>query len=204
VAETRAGRLIAIDGAVGRDVSDAATALYDFLTERHATSGVTRWDASGLFTDVVSAPVAERDVSPRTLLLLYAADLAFRVRWEIGPGLEQGLVVVAAPYVATAIAFGRATGLSHDWLKTLFRFAPHATRTIVLRDRKPQRVWKRKPDRGFAESCTVLLEDTPERFARRKARADMVEALAATAEKEGGLTRTRDLRRIAGEIAKKK
>ena len=204
MAETRAGRLIAVEGAVGRDVSEAATALYDSLTERHVNTGVSRWDASGLFTDVVSAPVAQRDLSPRTLLLLYAADLAFRVRWEIGPALEQGLVIVAAPYVMTAVSFGRATGLSADWLKTLFRFAPHPTRTVILRDRKPQRPWKRKPDRGFAESCTTLLEATPERFARRKAREDMVEALAAAAEKEGGLARTRDLRHIAGQIAKKK
>ena len=204
MAETRAGRLIAVEGAVGRDVSEAATALYDSLTERHVNTGVSRWDASGLFTDVVSAPVAQRDLSPRTLLLLYAADLAFRVRWEIGPALEQGLVIVAAPYVMTATAFGRATGLSIEWLKTLFRFAPHPTRTVILRDRKPQRPWKRKPDRGFAESCTTLLEATPERFARKTAREDMVEALAAAAEKEGGLTRTRDLRHIAGQIAKKK
>jgi thymidylate kinase len=204
VAEARSGRLIAVDGAVGRDVSEAATTLYDSLTERHVSAGVSRWDASGLFTDVVSAPVAQRDVSPRTLLLLYAADLAFRVRWEITPALEQGLVIVAAPYVTTALTFGLATGLSADWLKTLFRFAPHASRTVLLRDRKPQKVWKRKPDRGFAENCTVLLEATPERFARRKVRAAMVDALAAAAEKEGGLTRTRELRRIAAEIAKKK
>lgn len=204
MAETRAGRLIAVDGAVGRDVSEAATTLYDFLTERRVSSGVSRWDASGLFTDVASAPVAQRDLSPRTLLLLYAADLAFRLRWEIVPALEQGLVIVAAPYVTTATTFGRATGLSSDWLKTLFRFAPHPARTLILRDRKPQRAWKRKPDRGFAESCTALLEETPERFARRKARALMVEALATAAEKDGGLTRARDLRQIAGEIAKKK
>ncbi len=163
--------------------------LYDFLTERRVSSGVSRWDASGLFTDVASAPVAHRDVSPRTLLLLYAADLAFRLRWEIVPAIEQGLVIVAAPYVTTAVTFGRATGLSSDWLKTLFRFAPHPARILILRDRKPQRAWKRKPDRGFAESCTALLEETPERFARRKARASMVEALATAAEKDGGLTR---------------
>ena len=204
MAEARAGRLIAVEGAVGRDVSEAATTLYDCLTERRVSSGVSRWDASGLFTDVASAPVAHRDVSPRTLLLLYAADLAFRLRWEIVPAIEQGLVIVAAPYVTTAITFGRATGLSSDWLKTLFRFAPHPARILILRDRKPQRAWKRKPDRGFAESCTALLEETPERFARRKARASMVEYLATAAEKDGGLTRTRDLRRIAGEIAKKK
>jgi thymidylate kinase len=204
VAETRAGRLIAVDGAVGRDVSEAATALYDCLTERRVSAGVSRWDASGLFTDVASAPVAQRDISPRTLLLLYAADMAFRIRWEIAPALEQGLVIVAAPYVTTAMTFGRATGLQSDWLKTLFRFAPHPSRTVIIRDRKPQRPWKRKPDRGFAESCTALLEETPERFARRRARAVMVDALAAAAHKEGGLMRTRDLRRIAGDIAKKK
>ena len=28
--------------------------------------------------------------SSRTLLLLYAADLAFRLRWEIGPALDEG------------------------------------------------------------------------------------------------------------------
>jgi thymidylate kinase len=204
VAETRAGRLIAIEGAVGRDVAEAATSLYDSLTERHVSAGVSRWDASGLFTDVVTAPAAQRDLSPRTLMLLYAADLAFRIRWEIAPALEQGLVVVAAPYITTAISFGLATGLSHDWLRTLFRFAPHISRTIVLRDRKPQQPWKRKPDRGFAECCTTLLQSTPEGFKRRKARAAMVSALAAAADKNGGLARTRDLRRIAADIAKKK
>ena len=204
MAEPRGGRLVAIDGAVGTDVAEAATALYDSLTERHVSAGVSRWDASGLFTDVVSAPAAQRDLSPRNVLLLYAADLAFRIRWEIAPGIEQGLLVVAAPYVTTAISFGLATGLSHDWLRTLFRFAPHVTRTVVLRDRKPRQAWKRKPDRGFAECCTTLLQATPEGFKRRKTRAAMVHALAAAADKDGGLARMRDLRHVAAELAKKK
>src|SRR5262249_56536296 len=70
--------------------------------------------------------------SPRTLLLLYAADLAFRLRWQIRPALLEGRTVVAAPYVATAIAFGRAAGLSSVWLTNLFRFAPRpAERRVV-------------------------------------------------------------------------
>ena len=156
MAESRGGRLVAIDGAVGKDVAEAATSLYDSLTERHVQSGVSRWDASGLFTDVVSAPAAQRDLSPRNVLLLYAADLAFRIRWEITPALDQGLVVIAAPYVTTAISFGLATGLSHDWLRTVFRFAPHVSRTIVLRDRKPRQAWKRKPDRGLRTHLNYL------------------------------------------------
>jgi thymidylate kinase len=200
VAEPIRGRLIAIDGAHGPDVAKAATMLYQALIDRDATSGISRWDASGLFHDVVSAPAHRRDLSPRTLVLLYAADLAFRVRWEIMPALHQSAIVVAAPYVTTAITFGLATGLSSDWLRTLFRFAPVPARTIVLREGKATRTWKRKPERGFGECCTALLEETPEGFARRKTRTAMVIALSSAAEKHGGQVRDRDVRRLAREI----
>src|SRR5207247_852286 len=88
--------------------------------------GISRWDASGVFQDLAVADAEAGAPSARTLLLLYAADLAFRLRWEIRPALAEGRVVAAAPYVATAIAFGRAAGLPPGWLKDLFRFAPRA------------------------------------------------------------------------------
>jgi len=58
------------------------------------------------------------------LILLYAADLAFRLRWQIAPALEEGATVIAAPYVETVIGFGRAAGLPRLWLKNVFEFAP--------------------------------------------------------------------------------
>jgi thymidylate kinase len=195
-----AGRLVAVDGAHGPDVYDAATRIVEALADQGLSAGMSRWDASGLFTDILAAPVPERDVSPRTLLLLYAADLAFRVRWEIAPSLAQGAVVIAAPYVNTALAFGAATGLSREWLTTLFRFAPVPSRTVILKDTRKDRVWKRRPDRGFGECCTTLLEATPEGFARRKARTTMMSALATDAEATGGLVRWRDLRKVVAEI----
>src|SRR4029453_19438456 len=82
------------------------------------------WDASGLFEQLVIAEADAGLPSPRTLLLLYAADLAFRLRWEIEPTLAEGKTVVAAPYVDTAVAFGRAAGLAGGWLTSLFSFAP--------------------------------------------------------------------------------
>jgi thymidylate kinase len=194
------GRLIAIEGTHGPDVFDAASALVDALTERDLSAGISRWDASGLFSDVVSAPASQRDVSPRTLTLLYAADLAFRIRWEIMPALEQGDVVIAAPYVTTAVAFGVATGLSREWLSTLFRFAPAPTRSVILKEAKASRAWKRRPERGFAECCTTLLEATPEGFARKKARAAMLRALSTDAEGRGGLVRRRDMAGLVQEI----
>ena len=36
---------------------------------------------------------------PQTLVLLYASDLLFRLRWEIRPALAEGRTVVVAPYV---------------------------------------------------------------------------------------------------------
>src|SRR5204863_7343087 len=90
----------------------------------HSRGGISRWDASGVFQDLAVADSGAGAPSPRTLLLLYAADLAFRLRWQIRPALSEGRTVVAAPYVETAMAFGRAAGLPPGWLINLFRFAP--------------------------------------------------------------------------------
>jgi hypothetical protein len=96
-----------------------------------ARGGISHWDASGLFQELAVADEAAGLPSARTLLLLYAADLAFRLRWEILPTLAEGRAVVAAPYVDSAVAFGRAAGLKAGWLASLFRFAPRPTERRV-------------------------------------------------------------------------
>jgi thymidylate kinase len=98
------GRLIAVDGVNGRVVRDAAREL---ARDHHRRRGaVSSWDASGIFDEVELADDDGTPPSVRTLLLLYAADLAFRLRWEIRPALVEGRIVIAAHYVETAIAFG--------------------------------------------------------------------------------------------------
>jgi hypothetical protein len=115
-------RLIAIDGVNGNAMSAAAKSRTG--GERKRGAGVSYWDASGIFGEVVVAEDAAGRPSARTLLLLYAADLAFRLRWEIKPAIDEGLIVVAVPYVDTAVAFGRAAGLDATWLSDMFSFAP--------------------------------------------------------------------------------
>jgi thymidylate kinase-like protein len=193
--------LVAIDAADSGSLSETAADLHETLTARRLRVLISRWDASGLFTDFAAAPVEQRDLSPRTLMLLYAADLAFRVRWEIQPALADGQVVIVAPYVSSAIAFGTATGLSHEWLTTLFHFAPTPRRTLILSERTGG-VWKRRPERGFGDCCTALLTATPEGFARRKTRSAMVGALSSAAERHGGLYRKRNRRELVEEIVK--
>jgi hypothetical protein len=120
--------LIAVDGVDPAAVlAEARAALGG-----RGTGGISRWDASGVFEELSVANGEAGAPSPRTLLLLYAADLAFRLRWQIRPALAEGRTVVAAPYVDTALAFGRAAGLKPSWLMNLFRFAPRpATRRFV-------------------------------------------------------------------------
>ena len=115
-------QLIAVDGVDPAAVLAGARAALG----QPSRGGISQWDASGVFQELAVADAAAGAPSARTLLLLYAADLAFRLRWQIRPALAEGRTVVAAPYVDTALAFGLAAGLKPAWLKNLFRFAPRA------------------------------------------------------------------------------
>ena len=116
------GQLIAVDGG-GAGLTAAARTLTAALRREREGSGISAWDSSGIFTEI--APADEiPGPSARTLTLLYAADLAFRLRWQIRPALEAGFSVVAAPYVETAKALAIAAGLPRKWVQEVFRFAP--------------------------------------------------------------------------------
>jgi len=171
-------RLIAVDGSRGADVAKSAERLATALQARGVTCVISRWDASGLFGEL--AQTAERSAaSPRTLSLVYAADLAFRLRWEIRAGLDEGAVVIAAPYVETAIAFGAACGLPEQWLRELLRFAPAPDVQGLARERKLQQTWKPRLDRGYAEYCATLFEPAAPKGLSRKVRRATISGLEA-------------------------
>jgi hypothetical protein len=149
-------RLIAVDGASGRAVEAAARRLAPI---RGSTAHISRWDASGLFEQLVLEPGPGVALSPRLLLLLYAADLAFRLRWEIDPMLAEGHTVVAASYVDTAVAFGRACDVPAKWLTNLFSFARtpsdrHVVGTPMSSSRKPE---------GFVEFARTYVKSIDSR-----------------------------------------
>ena len=138
--------LIAVDGV------NAVTVLAEARAALRSPSrgGISRWDASGLFQELAVGEAEAGLPSARTLLLLYAADLAFRLRWEIRPTLAEGRTVVAAPYVDTAVAFGRAAGLKAGWLKNLFSFAPRAAERRFVHPRGARAAEVREGFVGFS------------------------------------------------------
>jgi hypothetical protein len=156
----QSGRLIAVDGSRGKDVTAAANVLAAELKRRGIECAVSRWDASGLFSELAAGGRTSRAISARALSLVYAADLAFRLRWEIRPILEAGGVVIAAPYLDTAAAFGVSCGLADTWLRELMRFAPAPQFRGRAEERKIDRPWKPRLDRGYAEYAAALLGAT--------------------------------------------
>lgn len=126
-------RLIAVEGFDARALASRAR---EIARAAGRGSGVSLLDASGIFTELAAADADVDPPSPRTSMLLYAADLAFRLRWQIEPALAAGKTVVAAPYVETAIALGRAAGLDEAWIVELLRFAPKAQARQSLKSRR--------------------------------------------------------------------
>ena len=154
------GRLIAVEGAAtGAQFLEEAKSLLRHLGTKKSEGGVSPWDASGTFFGLSMTGRKLPKPSARTLLLLYASDLLFRLRWEIEPALKLGQVVVAAPYVQSAIAIGTAAGLPRRWLNELFSFAPKPDVCFRLKTRKKESPFKQKSLDGFLEYvCTTLSE----------------------------------------------
>ena len=152
----RKPEFIAVDGIAGPAIIAAARAALSSF-DRARRSGISHWDASGTFFELYLGARKNLALSPRTLLLLYASDLAFRLRWEIKPAIAAGQVVVAAPYIETAIAFGEAAGLPRKWIVELFRYAPRPDICLHVKDAKDGAPWKPRAMDGFPEFGAAAL-----------------------------------------------
>jgi hypothetical protein len=172
------GQLIAVEAVRGRDTERAVLQVREALGAkwRDVLAGVSHWDASGTFYELGLAGRKAVALSPRTLLLLYASDLAFRLRWEIRPAMATGRSVIVAPYVETAMAFGEAAGLPRKWIAELFRFAPRADICLHVKDGKSGPDRKPRPGDGFPEFAVAALRPV-KAPGNAAARREMREAL---------------------------
>ncbi len=155
------GQLISVDAVRGRDLVPSAKNL---LQTKRRKDGFSTWDASGIFFELESQRRAiGEEPSAQTLVLLYAADLRFRLRWEIEPAIAVGQTVIAAPYLETGIAFGVAQGLPRKWLIELFRFVPRAAVSYWVSGNPPN---SPAAQAGFLEfSSHLASKDFYDRFA---------------------------------------
>ena len=157
------GRLVALDGTNGVMLRSEAERLAGICCHP-GDPAWSLWDASNTFYEMRMAKAKNLTPTARALLLLYASDLLFRLRWEIEPTLKEGRDVVAAPYVESALAFGVAAGLPKEWLQELFRFAPKPAVSFRLKEKKKNKEKKNNDDAaaGFVEFfCATLAKHYP-------------------------------------------
>ena len=192
----RRGRLIALEGTRGKDLNEAAQRFARKLGNSKEAAGWSQWDASNTFYEMRMGKAKSFAPPPRTLLLLYASDLMFRLRWEIEPAVNEGRTVVAAPYVETAVAVGVAMGLSKDWLLELFSFAPKPATSLRLKEKakvkdnyakdkgkKDKKRSKREP--GFVEFCCNTLAATSPDWDPVEVRGAVMKYLDELGDKDG-------------------
>jgi thymidylate kinase len=157
------GRLVALDGTNGAMLRSEAERLARLCCGA-ADPAWSLFDASNTFYELRMVKAKNLTPTPRVLMLLYASDLLFRLRWEIQPTLQEGRTVVAAPYVASAMAFGAAAGLPKDWLEELFSFAPKPEASFRLKEKKKGKEKKKdgNGEPGFVEFfCASLARHYP-------------------------------------------
>jgi hypothetical protein len=185
-----AGKLLALEGTLGRELVKEAEHLRDLCNRASMQAGCSRWDASNTFYELGIGKAKHFSVPVKTLLLLYAADLLFRLRWEIRPALAEGQTVIAAPYLETAIAFGTAAGIAKDWLDELFSFAPKPDACLRIKEKtrlkKKQRKRGLSASAGFVEFGAKSLVESARTPEPAELRARMLEYLDAM-EAEGNL-----------------
>ena len=157
------GRLVSLDGTNGVMLRSEAERLARLCCGA-ADPAWSLWDASNTFYELRMVKAKNLTPTPRVLMLLYASDLLFRLRWEIEPTLQEGRTVVAAPYVESAMAFGVAAGLPKEWIEELFRFAPKPAASFRLKEKKKNKEKRKNSDGepGFVEFfCANLAKHYP-------------------------------------------
>jgi len=148
-----------LEGCGGRSMAVAIRQIERRMRRDDFAVGVSGWDASAIFFQIGRGPQPSPGLSPRTLLLLYASDLAFRLRWQILPAIEEGATVVAAPYLETPMAFGLSAGLPREWLDALFRFAPRPGSCYRVPNRTIPIDRRGTPTDSFLELCFAQLRN---------------------------------------------
>jgi thymidylate kinase len=191
------GTLVALEGTNGPALLEEAERLAR-LCRDHDEPAWSRWDASGTFFELRLGKAKTLTPTPRTLMLLYASDLLFRLRWEITPAMNEGRTVVAAPYVESAIGLGVAAGLPKEWLTELFGFAPKPDASFRLKEKTKAKGKDKKAGKamsGFVEFCCSTLGKNNPDWSLVEVRAGMLKYFDSLEERE-------EIRRLGKKLPK--
>jgi dTMP kinase len=137
------GFLIAFEGPDGAGRREALSQARGALQARGQDVVVTRPMGATLAGGIYRSAAPLNELSPRTLVLVAASDMAECLEWEILPALQAGKVVLADRYVYRTV-LGLARDLDPDWLEVLCAVAPRPDLLFLFHD--PEAVERSRPD----------------------------------------------------------
>jgi thymidylate kinase len=196
------GRLLTLDGTIGRELERGVEQMMELLGGASNSTGCSKWDASNTFYELRMGKAKRLAPPPRALLLLYAADLFFRLRWEIRPALEEGYTVLAAPYLETAVAFGLAAGISKEWLDELFSFAPKPEACFRIKEKAKVKGKRKNKDKDGRPAAGGFVEFGEKSLAASFPNLDAAELRRRTLAHFDNLEAQGDIKRLGKKLPK--
>lgn len=127
------GFLIAFEGPEGAGRREALAHARGALQARGQDVVVSRPMGATLAGGIYRNAAPLNELSPRTLVLVAASDMAERLEWEILPALQAGKIVLADRYVYRTVQ-GMARDLDPDWLEVLCAVAPRPDLVFLYHD----------------------------------------------------------------------
>ena len=131
------GILIAFEGIDGAGLTTQAVLLKQHLEQKGYDTLLTKEPTNGLIGGLVRACLrGEWHTSNRVLQLLFTADRAHHLEYEVIPALNSGRIVICDRYMFSTIAYG-SLELEYEWLKQLNSKFPVPDLTVII-DVKPE------------------------------------------------------------------
>jgi dTMP kinase len=117
------GKLIVVEGIDGSGKTTQISLLSQWMRTMGVAVSFSEWNSSPLVKETTKRGKKKQAFTPTTFSLIHATDFADRVERSIIPMLKAGAVVCADRYAYTAFARDISRGISHSWVRNLYRFA---------------------------------------------------------------------------------
>ncbi len=127
------GLLIAIEGTDGAGRSTQIEILRQWLAIEGYGVVTSEWKTSNLIAKAIDQAKERNLLHAYTFSLLYASDFADRLEHIIMPALKAGLIVLTDRYTYTAYARDVVRGVSPEWIRRLYDFAPEPDLVFYLK-----------------------------------------------------------------------
>jgi dTMP kinase len=118
------GLLISIEGTDGAGRTTQIELLRNWLAIESYGVIISEWKTSRLISQAIDQAKEKNLLNAYTFSLLYASDFADRLENVIIPALKAGMIVLTDRYTYTAFSRDVVRGVSPEWIRKLYDFAP--------------------------------------------------------------------------------